>query len=162
MTKWWLWPPLGPMTIAALQSSRSACSGASSIAAGEPQHGPWPRPSARRLCQLVLISPGRRLSRDAACEALFPSLRPEAATHALYKAQSMARSVLGQLGPPAAGLLCADHSHIWAAPDVALEVDLDAHEQALRAALRPSPGQERDSCAGRRPLDRRRPSRGRA
>ena len=62
----------------------------------------------------------------------------------------MARSVLGQLGPPATGLLCADHGHIWAAPDVALEVDLDAHEQALRTALRSSSGQERDVCPGRR------------
>ncbi len=58
----------------------------------------------------------------------------------------MARAVLGQLGPPATGLLCADHGHIWAATDVALEVDLDAHQQALRAALRSSSGQERD-CA---------------
>jgi hypothetical protein len=44
------------------------------------------------------------------------------------------------------GLLCADHSRIWAATDVALEVDLDAHVQALRAALRASPGPGRD-CA---------------
>jgi len=114
------------------------------VAAGDRSTATWPRPSARRLCQLVLISPGRRLSRDAACEALFPSLRSEAATNALWKALSMARSALGQLGPPAAGLLCADHSHIWAAADVALEVDLDAHEQALQAGLRTPPGQERD------------------
>jgi len=116
------------------------------IAAGDLSTGGWPRPSARRLCQLVLISPGRRLSRDAACEALFPALRSEAATNALWKALSMARSVLDQLGPPAAGLLCADHSSIWAATDIALDVDLDAHEQALRAALRSSPGRSRD-CA---------------
>ncbi len=51
----------------------------------------WPRPSARRLCQLVLVSPGRRVSRDSACEALFPSLSPEAAARSLYKALSMAR-----------------------------------------------------------------------
>lgn len=114
------------------------------IAAGELSTATWPRPSARRLCQLVLISPGRRLSRDAACDALFPALRAEAATNALWKALSMARSVLAQLGGPAAGLLCADHNSIWAATDIALDVDLDAHEQALRAALRSSPGQSRD------------------
>ncbi|HUC14013.1 MAG TPA: AAA family ATPase [Acidimicrobiales bacterium] len=116
------------------------------VAAGELSTATWPRPSARRLCQLVLVSPGRRISRDAACDALFPALRAEAATNALWKALSMARSVLGRLGPPAAGLLCADHSCIWAAADIALDVDLDAHEQALRAALRSSPGQSRD-CA---------------
>ena len=30
--------------------------------------GPWPRPAARRLCELVLVSPGRRVSREAAWE----------------------------------------------------------------------------------------------
>jgi DNA-binding SARP family transcriptional activator len=114
------------------------------VAQGDLSTGAWPRPSARRLCQLVLISPGRRLSRDAACEALFPSLRSQAATNALWKALSMARSVLGQLGAPAVGLLGADRSGIWAATDVALKVDLDAHVQALRAALRASPGLGRD------------------
>ena len=116
-----------------------------SVGGGGRTAGPWPRPSARRLCQLVLISPGRRLSREAACNALFPSLPFEAAAHALYKAQSMARLVLGQLGPDAAGLLCADRAQIWAAPDVAVDVDLDAHEQALRNALTAAPGLGRDS-----------------
>ena len=104
----------------------------------------WPRPSARRLCQLVLVSPGRRVSRESACEALFPSLSPEAAARSLYKAQSMARLALKELGPQAAGLLCADPSQIWADPAVALAVDLDAHEEALRAALQASPGPGRD------------------
>ncbi len=104
----------------------------------------WPRPSARRLCQLVLVSPGRRVSRESACEALFPSRSPDAAARSLYKAQSMARLALKQLGPRAAGLLCADPSQIWADPAVALDVDLDAHEQALHAALQASPGPGRD------------------
>src|SRR5580658_7601589 len=68
----------------------------------------WARPSARRLCQLVLVSPGRRVSRESACEALFPSLTPEAAARSLYRVQSMARSALRELGPEAAGLLGAD------------------------------------------------------
>ena len=108
--------------------------------------GPWPRPSARRLCQLVLTSPGRRLTRDAACEALFPSLSPDAKAHALHKAQSMARTVLGQLGGQARGLLCADRAEIWAATDLILRVDLDAYETALRAALAAAPGQGRDDA----------------
>ena len=119
----------------------------------------WPRPSARRLCQLVLVSPGRRISRESACEALFPSLSPEAAARSLYKVQSMARLALKELGPQAAGLLCADPSQIWADPAVALAVDLDAHEQALHAALQASPGQERDVSLVRGPVDRRGPAR---
>ena len=104
----------------------------------------WPRPSARRLCQLVMVSPGRRISRESACEALFPALSPEAAAHSLYRVLSLARTALKELGPQAAGLLLADRSQIWADPAVTLDVDLDAHEQALHAALQASPGQERD------------------
>ena len=38
--------------------------------------GPWPRPGAKRLCELIFV-PGRRVTRDLACEALFPGLGPE-------------------------------------------------------------------------------------
>ena len=44
--------------------------------------------------------------------------------------------------PEPAALLEADLTHIWASP--AVEVDAAEHEQALRAALAKSPGQERD------------------
>jgi hypothetical protein len=104
----------------------------------------WTRPNARRLCQLVLVSAGRRIIRESACEALFPSLSPEAAARSLYKAQSTARKALKELGPEAAALLCADPAQIWADPAVALVVDLDTHEKALHAALQASPGQGRD------------------
>ena len=49
------------------------------ISAGDRVVGSWPRPSARRLCELVLTSPGHRVSRDLACEELFPGLDPRAA-----------------------------------------------------------------------------------
>ena len=116
------------------------------VAAGGRTAGPWPRPSARRLCQLLLVSPGRRLSRDGACDALFPSLAPGPAAHALYKAQSMARSVLLPLGPKAGGLLRSDRAQLWFSTDIILHVDLDGHEQALRSALRASPGLDRDTA----------------
>ncbi len=103
---------------------------------------PWRRPSARRLCELVLVSPGRRVSRDLACEELFPGLEPRAAARALSKALSMARSALAELGEPAASLLAADLGHIWAS--AAADVDADAHRQALRDALAMDPGDERD------------------
>ncbi|MGA9832571.1 MAG: hypothetical protein WBQ71_15750, partial [Trebonia sp.] len=47
-----------------------------SIASGGRAATAWPRPSARRLCELVLVSPGRRISRDLACDELFPRLEP--------------------------------------------------------------------------------------
>jgi class 3 adenylate cyclase len=102
----------------------------------------WPRPSARRLCELVLVSPGHRVSRDVACEELFPRLDPRAAARALSKALSMARSALAELGGDGAALLAADLGHIWASPDVV--VDAEACVEALRAGLALAPGQLRD------------------
>ncbi len=102
----------------------------------------WPRPSARRLCELVLVSPGRRISRDLACEELFPRLDPRAAARALSKALSMARSALTELGADGAALLAADLGHIWASRDV--NVDAEACAEALRAGLALAPGQLRD------------------
>ena len=104
----------------------------------------WPRPSARRLCELVLVSPGRRVSRDLACDVLFPQLEPRAAARALSKALSMARSALAELGEDGTALLSADLLHIWASPDVM--VDVDSRTAALRAGLAMSPGQLRDDA----------------
>jgi class 3 adenylate cyclase/tetratricopeptide (TPR) repeat protein len=112
------------------------------VSHGGREAGPWPRPSARRLCQLVLTRPGRRVSRDLVCEELFADLDPRAAARAVSKALSMTRAALAVLGDPAPVLLEADLTHIWAAASVT--VDADIHEAALRAALAMSPGQERD------------------
>src|SRR6478752_1965730 len=115
-----------------------------SVVSGGRAAGPWPRPSARRLGQLVLVSPGRRVSRDLACDELFPDLDPRAAARSVSKALSMARAALSNLGEPgerAASLLEADLTHIWVSP--AVEVDATEHAQALRAALALGPGHER-------------------
>src|SRR5690348_14801020 len=114
-----------------------------SVASGGREAGPWPRPTARRLCQLVLVSPGRRISRDLACDELFPGQDPRSAARSVSKALSMARAALAVLGPAADGLLAADLTHIWAAPDA--EVDAEETERALRAALAMEPGQGRDA-----------------
>src|ERR1700759_4271588 len=113
-----------------------------SVVSGGRAAGPWPRPSACRVCQLVLGSPGGRVSRALVCEELFADLDPRAAARSVSKALSMARAALSNLGEPATTLLEADLTHIWATP--AFEVDAAKHEQALRAALAKSPGHERD------------------
>jgi class 3 adenylate cyclase/tetratricopeptide (TPR) repeat protein/two-component SAPR family response regulator len=112
------------------------------VALGDRVAGPWQRPSARRLCALVMLSPGRRVSRDRACEELFAGREPRAAARAVSKALSMARSTLADLGDPAADLIRADLESIWASP--AVQTDLEAHEQALRAGLALAPGARRD------------------
>jgi class 3 adenylate cyclase/DNA-binding SARP family transcriptional activator len=112
------------------------------IASGDRAASAWPRPSARRLCELVLVSPGRRISRDLACEELFPRLNPRTAARSLSKALSMARGALADLGEPGAALLAADLGHIWVARPV--EVDAETHAGALRAGLAMAPGMDRD------------------
>jgi DNA-binding SARP family transcriptional activator/tetratricopeptide (TPR) repeat protein len=114
------------------------------ISCGGRDAGPWPRPTAKRLCELVLASPGRRVTRDLACEALFPARRPADAARAVVKALSMARGVLAGLGGPAAGLLAADRANIWVAEDVDLEVDAEDHENELKAAIGMAAGHSRD------------------
>src|SRR6516164_10677626 len=108
-----------------------------SVVSGGRSAGPWPRPSARRLCQLVLVSPGRRVSRDLACEELFPGLDPRAAARSVSKALSMARSALAELGEPAAGLLAAGPRHIWLPPHV--EIDAEILAGALHAGIALAP-----------------------
>ena len=123
---------------------RATLLGAFSISSGSHIAGPWPRPSAKRLCELVLVSPGRRVTRDLACDALFADLGADKAGRALVKALSMARGVLSGLGKPGAGLIQADRVNIWAAPEPGLEIDLERHEKGLRAALAMAAGQSRD------------------
>jgi class 3 adenylate cyclase len=116
-----------------------------SISLGDSRAGPWGRPSARRLCELLLVSPGRRISREAACEALFPTLGRLAGTRMLSKALSMARRALCPIGAPGRDLLQANRTHIWLNPGTPLRVDLDLQEGRMRSALRAEPGMDRDN-----------------
>ena len=133
---------LAGQAVSAGQPVRGRLLGEFAITAGEKAAGPWPRPSARRLCALLLVSPGRRVTRDLACEELFPRLEPRAAARSLSKALSMARAALAELGEPGAALLGADLTHLWLSPEIA--VDADAQADALDAGLAMAPGQERD------------------
>jgi predicted ATPase/DNA-binding SARP family transcriptional activator len=112
---------------------------------GEKTAGPWPRTSAKRLVALVLLSPRRRISKEVASDTLFRDLAPRAATNALYNALSAARAVLAGLGGTAAGILCTDRTHIYIPDDAPVEIDLELHESALRAALGMAPGDGRDA-----------------
>jgi DNA-binding SARP family transcriptional activator len=124
------------------QTVRVRLLGEFAITAGDRVVGSWPRPSARRLCALLLASPGRRISRDLACEDLFPRLAPRAAARSLSKALSMARAALAELGEPGAALLGADLTHLWFSQEIM--VDAEAQADALRGGLSMPPGQERD------------------
>jgi adenylate cyclase len=114
------------------------------ITAGDRTAGPWPRPSARRLCALLLVSTDRRVTRDLACEELFPRLEPRTAARSLSKALSMARAALAELGEPGGALLGADLTHLWLSPEIV--VDADTQADGLRAGLALTPGRERDDA----------------
>ena len=135
---------LAGQTVPPGQPVRVRLLGEFAITAGDRAAGPWPRPSARRLCALLLVSPGRRVTRDLACEELFPRLEPRAAARSLSKALSMARAALAELGEPGAALLGADLTHLWLSPEIAVDADAQAH--ALRAGLAMPPGQARDDA----------------
>jgi class 3 adenylate cyclase/DNA-binding SARP family transcriptional activator/tetratricopeptide (TPR) repeat protein len=126
------------------QAVQARLLGEFAITAGGRTAGPWPRPSARRLCALLLVSPGRRVTRDLACEELFPRLEPRAAARSVSKALSMARAALAELGEAGPALLGADLTHLWLSPRIA--VDADAQSDALRAGLALPPGQGRDAA----------------
>ena len=120
-----------------------------SITLGDASAGPWARPSAKRLCELLLVSSGRRVGREVACETLFPNLGPERAANALSKALTMARSALAVLGEPAHDLIRADRGHVWIDPERGLEVDLDLVDELLRLGLDTEPGAVRDDALAR-------------
>ena len=115
-----------------------------SVALEERVAGPWARPVARRLCGLLLVSPGRRISRVAACDALFPQLPPTEAARGLSKAIAMAHAALAPLGEAGRALLQADRGYVWASSAYPLEVDWEAEQEALRCALDAPPGLGRD------------------
>ena len=139
----------GPYHLGVAAVLRANLLGPFSITLGDLSAGPWPRPSAKRLCELLLVSPGRRIGREAAYEVLFPNLAPERAANALSKALSMARSALSALGEPARELIQADRGHLWIDPKCGLEVDLDLVEDLLRTGLDTEPGTLRDDLLGR-------------
>ncbi|HXW78512.1 MAG TPA: hypothetical protein VEJ84_03385 [Acidimicrobiales bacterium] len=107
--------------------------------------GPWYRPSAKRLCELLMVSPARRLRKEAARELLFAHLNPGASANALSRALSLARDALAPLGEGGANLLRADRANIWVAEEAALDIDLVSHERGLRSALGLGPGERRDA-----------------
>jgi class 3 adenylate cyclase/tetratricopeptide (TPR) repeat protein len=116
------------------------------IKLGERSVGRWYRPPAKRLCELVLVSPGLRVGREVARDLLFAELEPAASATAISRALSLAREALSALGEDVAGRLRSDRAHIWFSTDALLDVDLVHHEEALRSALAMEPGGPRDAA----------------
>jgi len=108
--------------------------------------GPWARPTARRLVQLLCLRADRRIGRDELAEILFPQLSPASAANGVAKALSMARSAVGPVGPQRVPALEADRSSIWLTEKMDIDIDLERHVAEIRAALARPPGAERDAA----------------
>jgi DNA-binding SARP family transcriptional activator len=137
--------PAGDQTALGIPSLRANLLGPFSITFGKQSAGPWRRPPAKRLCELVLVSAARRVSREAVRDALYPSLGSAEAARAISQALSQARAALSGLGRTGRALLRADRTHIWADPLIPLEVDVEVQEENLSLALDAEPGLERDN-----------------
>ena len=86
------------------------------IVRGERAVDRWLRPSAKRLCEFVIISPGHRVGRGVACDVLFANLGPVAAGNALSRALWMAREALAALGEDVPAMLQANRAYISLSP----------------------------------------------
>lgn len=86
--------------------------------------GEWGRTAAERLFKLLLVTPGHRLSRDAAGEHLWPDAEPEHQSTNLRKALHFARRATSA-GDDESTVLVADRTHIGLDPAIDLHVDLD-------------------------------------
>jgi DNA-binding SARP family transcriptional activator len=103
------------------------------------QAGPWQRPIARRLVQLLAIAPSRRAGREQIAEALFANLAPARAANAVSKAATMARSALAPYD-----VIEADREGVWLSDRWSIEVDVDALRDLLEAALAMPSGKPRE------------------
>lgn len=85
----------------------------------------WQRVSAERLVKLLVVTPGRRVTREVAAETLWPDAEPESSRTSLRKALHFASQALGDRG-----VLITTGG--WVALDPArLDVDLDRLTAAL-------------------------------
>jgi DNA-binding SARP family transcriptional activator len=98
------------------------------------------RSSAVRLLQLLLISDGQRVSREAAAEMLWPESLPEHSSVNLRKALHFARRTLRELC--GADAIASDSAFLWINDDVRLDLDLERVNRAnarLQSMQRGSP-----------------------
>ena len=92
---WQPWQPTGTTRRRPGPYFRCGSWARSPCPSGPKRAGPWPRLSAKRLVELVFLSPKRRISKEVASDTLFRDLAPRAATNAMYNALSAAPSGAG-------------------------------------------------------------------
>ena len=101
--------------------------------------GPWERPSARRLFQVLVLRERPRMGREELADVLFRDLPPVRAANAVSKALTMARAALSPFP-----ILQANRDVIWI--DGPLDLDVEVARRALQNALAQPPGEARDAA----------------
>ena len=101
--------------------------------------GPWARPTARRVFQILVLREQHRIGREELTELLFPDVRSDSGANSLSKALSMARAALAPFE-----VIKADRDVVW----LTGEIHVDAQEQRsmLRRAMALAPGTARDAA----------------
>jgi DNA-binding SARP family transcriptional activator len=96
----------------------------------------WPRRSARSLLLFLLMTPEHRIARDWAVDLLWPHLAKDSARNTWYQTLATLRRILEpSLGRrQASSFVTTDATTIALADDLAVWVDVDAFEAALRRA----------------------------
>lgn len=104
----------------------------------------WGRVSAARLVKLLLVTPGHRLSREAAGEHLWPDAESEHQATNLRKALHFARRAMSA-GDDESAILVADRTHVELCRAIDLHLDLDSLADAsdrLARSSRASPNDD--------------------
>jgi DNA-binding SARP family transcriptional activator len=99
--------------------------------------GAWRRERSAALVKLLALSPGHRLHREQAMEALWPEMSPDASAANLRKAIHFARRALGEHE-----LIALKNDIVAFAPDRELRIDVEAFETAAKGALRANDPEE--------------------
>jgi DNA-binding SARP family transcriptional activator len=107
--------------------------------------GVWSRRAARSLLLLLLTTPGHRIERERAVDLLWPELPPDRARNIWYQTLSTLRRILepSLRRRQESAFVTTDAATIALVDDLALWVDVDAFEAALRRARDGAPTERR-------------------
>src|SRR5918993_2246962 len=98
--------------------------------------GAWHLRKAKSLLKLLALAPGHRLQREQVMDLLWPHLDKRAASNNLRGSLHAARTALASDPVAASRYLASKEERIELCPEVELWVDVEAFEEAARAARR--------------------------
>ncbi|MGH3090631.1 MAG: LuxR C-terminal-related transcriptional regulator [Rubrobacteraceae bacterium] len=108
------------------------------------EEGEWSLRKAKSLIKALSLAPGHQLHREQVMNLLWPNLSPESAANNLHRTLHAARRTL----EPASRYLPLRGEQLALCPDGELRVDVEAFEEAAKAARR-----SRDPAAHRTAVD---------